>query len=103
MEKWRIDFPEVTDSDIAFGGYPEEWFQKILHEKESPSKYQGLAQTLFFEGGEVPTNKHIDSEYLRKGLRILKAVLRSWGSKHEHKIQVAGVILKSICEELDEE
>jgi hypothetical protein len=97
----KINFPEVTDSDMAFGGYPEEWFQKMLNEQESPLKYQNLAQTLFFEGGKVPVDNFLDTDYTTKGLRILNAVLRSWGSKHEHKIQVAGVILKAICKDIN--
>lgn len=95
----KIDFPEVTDSDMAFGGYPEEWFQKML-KQESPSKHQNLAQILFFEGGKVPIDKSLDTEYTNKGLRMLNAVLRSWGSKHEHKIHVAGIILKAICKDI---
>jgi hypothetical protein len=42
----RIKFPEVTDLEIAFGGYPEKWFNKMLANKYkeviSNKAYQSL-------------------------------------------------------------
>jgi hypothetical protein len=101
MEKWRIDFPEVDIADIAFGGYPEDWFQTILT-IDCSQKYKDMASSLFFNGGKVPVNKELPEDYRIRGLRILKAVMGSFAPKHEHKEQVCGTILKSLCHK-DEE
>ena len=100
MDNWRLVFPEVTDADVAFGGYPRDWFSKTLAMYESPAddKWGDLASRLFFSGGTIPTNKELPQEYLVRGKRLLKAVLGSWESKHEDKEAVCGLILKSICE-----
>jgi hypothetical protein len=95
--KKRIKFPEVTDVDIAFGNYPEKWFQKMLQEN-SPRKYKEMASNLFFNGGDVPFNEDLPVVYLNNGFRILRTVLGSFKPKHEHKEHVAGVVLKNICE-----
>jgi hypothetical protein len=96
MEKWRIDFPEVTDVDIAFGGYSKDWFKKVLTQP-SHRKYENMASSLFFNGGTVPVNKNLPEEYKTRGLRILRAVIGSFEPSHEDKKYVCGVILESLC------
>ena len=99
MEKWQIDFPEVNDVDIEFGGYPEKWFKEIMDIKDSPDdrNYNEMFSELFFNGGKIPVNENLSDEYLSKGLRILCAVMGSFNPKHEHKDKVCGLILKSLC------
>jgi hypothetical protein len=99
MEKGRLEFPNVTGADIAFGGYDKAWFKKTLAIEELPEdkEFEGMATQLFFSGGSVAINKDLPEEYVSKGLRILKAVLGSFEPKHEHKEKVCGLILKSIC------
>ena len=105
LEKWRLDFPPVTDADVAFGGFPAEWFYDTLktHDEKSSRKWDDMASKLFFSGGKVPTNKGLPEEYTRRGLRMLRAVLGSFRPSHEHKEAVAGLILKSICQLIEEE
>ena len=96
----RLEFPDVTDVDIAFGGYPREWFANVMKIESLPEdrKWNELAERLFFEGGKIPFNKSLQGEYQIKGSRMLRAVLGSWEPKHEHKEKVCGLILKSLCE-----
>lgn len=97
----RLDFPEVTDPEIAFGGYPREWFASVMktEDRTEDRKWENLAEELFFEGGKIPFNETLPEAYRRKGKRILQAVLGSFEPKHEHKTKVCGLILKSLCEE----
>lgn len=99
METERLEFPEVTDVDIVFGRYPDDWFKKVLDMKEEPgdSKYNDMMEELFFKGGKIPVNESLDIQYRKKGIRILKAILDSFSPKHEEKEKVCGLILKSLC------
>ena len=92
----RLEFPDVTDIEITFGGYPQEWFSNVLAQEED-RQWSQKAGLLFFKGGEIPINKKLPSEYRSKGIRVLECVLGSCKPKHEHKEHVAGLILRSIC------
>lgn len=90
------DFPEVSDADMAFGGYPGEWFKTIL--AEAKEKGFGVnnckrAAELFYNGGNVNVNRELDKDYIAHGLRALKAVLGSFEPKHEHKMAVCEYII----------
>ena len=99
IEFKRLEFPEVSDIDIAFGGYPKQWFSSVMkiEEEKGDGKWNDLAENLFFNGGKPPINTRLPKEYLINGLRILRAVMGSFEPKHEHKEKVCGLILKSIC------
>jgi len=95
----RLEFPEVNDSDMVFGGYPREWFDSVM-KREKPADFQkwaDLMESLFFSGGSLPVNHSLDKEYVNKGIRILKAIMGSFEPKHEHKEQVCAQILAAIC------
>jgi len=96
----RLTFPEVKDVDVAFGGYPREWFIQTLKKYQSPEddKWGDMASKLFFSGGSLPLNKSLPEDYLARGKRLLKAILGSWEPKHEDKEAVCGLILKSLCD-----
>lgn len=96
----QIDFPIISDLDVAFGEYPKEWFNNILKIEDTPEdkKWFVLASNLFFKGGTIPINKNLSEEYRYNGYRILKAVMSSFNCKHEDKEKVCGFILKSLCE-----
>jgi len=95
----KLEFPEVTDADIAFGNYPRDWFKKILGEKtENLQKMKKLFSDLFFTGGQIPVNKKLGKDYVENGIRIFKAIAGSYSPKHEDKEEVCAVILKAICE-----
>jgi len=97
----RLEFPEVSDADRAFGGYPKEWFDKTLAIglKPEDQKWADLMESLFFKGGTIPINQSLPKDYIRKGGRILRAIMGSFEPKHEHKEVVCALILKSMCEE----
>ena len=92
-------FPEVSCADIAFGGYPQEWFSQTL--KEAEEKGFGVnncdrAAELFYNGGKINYNEQRDKEYLDAGSRTLRAVLGSFEPKHEHKMAVCEYIIHSL-------
>jgi hypothetical protein len=94
----RLNFPEVTDVQITFGGYPEDWF-KMVRSLPEDEEYSKKVQHLFFHGGEIGCLKDLPEEYYKKGVRMLRCVLGSFNPKHEHKIHVCGLILKSLTAE----
>ena len=60
-ESWRMEFPEVTDVEKAWGGYPDEFFAKAMESyKEGSNNWDRLASQIFFRGGTVPVNKKLD-------------------------------------------
>lgn len=96
----RLEFPDVSDIDIAFGAYPHDWFASVMKIESLPEdqKWNDLADSLFYKGGNIPFDESLSEEYQIKGSRILRAVLGSWAPKHEHKEKVCGLIIKSLCE-----
>jgi hypothetical protein len=99
MEDWRLEFPEIRQTQIILGEYPTQWFNYVLSTLPLPEdkQWDDLAEELFFKGGTIPVNKSLNAEYVGKGLRVLKAILCSYVPKHEQKEKVCGLILKSIC------
>ena len=101
--KPRLEFPEIDMASVAFGAYPQEWFDKVLEqatEEGLDSFWEHRANTLFFSGGKVEVNKKLDSAYTDRGLLMLNCVLGSFRPKHEYKSLVAGKILESLCSEI---
>jgi len=94
----KIDFPEIDEASLVFGGYPQEWFKKTLEQSkvDGQDKFVRIASSLFFNGGHVETDNDLPEDYVRRGLRMLKCVLASFAPKHEHKEAVAGYILQAI-------
>ena len=94
----RLEFPEVTDAQVAFGGYPRPWFDEALKKAEGiEPEWENKANELFFSGGKVGINESLPEDYRKRGFHMLQAVLGSWEPKHEHKSAVCGLILKSLC------
>lgn len=92
-------FPKISDADMAFGGYPADWFKTTLKDAEvkgfGPNNCDRTA-TLFYKGGSLNLNKELDSDYITSGVRTLKAILCSFNPKHEHKMAVCEYILSNI-------
>ncbi|MFA5130476.1 MAG: hypothetical protein WC477_06230 [Patescibacteria group bacterium] len=99
MEEWRLQFPEVDEPSMVFGGYPRDWFDSVMKIESKPEdrKWNDMMESLFFNGGKVPVNETLPEEYRTNGLRMLRAVIGSFEPKHEHKEKVCGLILKSLC------
>ena len=97
----RLNFPEVSDVDIAFGGYDKKWFKKTraIEYKQEDIEYEEIAIKLLLNGGTIPINTNLPKEYVSLGLRVLKAILGSFEPKNEDKEKVCGLILKSLCKE----
>lgn len=93
------EMPAVSDADIAFGGYPEEWFLSVMEDnkkEEIPEKYVSRFSTLFFSGGRITYRNDISEEEKIKALRLLKAIMGSFKPKHEHKEIVCAHIIRFI-------
>ena len=89
-------FPEISDSQIAFGGYPDDWFQETL--KEAEEEGFGInnckrAAQLFYKGGKLNLNREHNPDFLLSGTRALKAVLGSLTPKHEDKMAICEYII----------
>lgn len=100
IEDWRIVFkPEDIAYVIGHKIYPEKFFQEIMKTEtiNEDRKYFDMMEKLFFEGGEIPFNKDLPSEYVESGLFMLRVIMCSYKPKHEHKEKVCGLILKSLC------
>lgn len=88
-------YPKVSEFDIVFGGYPQDWFRehvrKDFQSPENKSKYERIVHDLFFKGGTIPhKNNSID------GLNLFKAILHSFEPKHEDKVRVCALILEDL-------
>ena len=89
-------FPEISGADIAFGGYPADWFKATLEDAEEKgfgSNNCKRSAELFYNGGKVNVKDSLDKKYAAKGLRTLKAVMGSFEPKHEHKMAVCEYII----------
>ena len=84
------NFPKLTKTGVFENNYPEKWFKKtlILGLENEDEKYNDLASKLFFNGGKIPINKNLPEEYIKNGIRMLKAIIGSYEPKHEDKMTV---------------
>ena len=99
-----VEFPEVSDLDMAFGGIPErQKFEKLAQENGfdfmNGNKYSSYAMNLFYTGGKFPPRRvDVSEEYYRKGIRYFHCWLGSFKPKHESKEEVCGYILSLITD-----
>lgn len=82
--------PEFQDVAIAFGADRSCFFDRN-DLPDVPAKYERMANTLFFKGGELP--KFLDGVDREKAKRALTAWLSSFAPAHEAKIATAGYAL----------
>lgn len=99
-----LDIPEITDVDIVFGGADEhlpEWadLPEGFHHLRGP--FCHAASMLFYQGGEITDCglRFRDGVDQARAIRLLWALLRSYRTKHEHKIGGVGFLLSQWCEE----
>jgi hypothetical protein len=91
-----IDIPEVDDVTLAFpahviGTLLPKWDDLPDEFKESSHRACRLAGIYFYEGGIFPLPKEgVDHE---KASRVIRACLRSFEPKHEHKMGGVGYLL----------
>ena len=96
-----MKYPKVTDLDIAFGIIPDK--KMVMKAKAAGfyngnTKYNDLFSKLFFIGGTLQFKKDLDNDHATKAVRYLKAVMASFGSKHEEKDAVCAMVLSEIAE-----
>ena len=74
--------PEFDDASLAFGAHQKSFFHR--HDLPAiPGKYENMASSLFFKGGDIPElHKSVDR---KKAVRALHAWLSSWSPAHEAK------------------
>lgn len=99
-----IEFPEITDVQMALGDIPEqEKFEKLATEygfdHTKQNKFIEYAMGIFLCGGKSPVKKEdISDEYYIKGMRYFKCWLGSFKPKHERKEEVCGFIISLISD-----
>ena len=74
--------PEFDDAQLIFGAHEKSFFNR--HDLPViPGKYENMASSLFFKGGDIPElHQSVDRN---KALRALHAWLSSWSPAHEAK------------------
>ena len=98
--------PEVTDAEEIFG------YQGKYLTREECGEFYGMGNDiyskavsgLFYEGGTIEDyglkfKPEIDS---KKAMRAIRALLTSWGPKHEIKCGTVATALSQWCEEVDD-
>ena len=82
--------PEFDDVQLAFGAHEKSFFNR--HDlPEIPGKYEGMASSLFFKGGDITElHQSVDRE---KARRALRAWLYSWSPAHEAKVATVAYAL----------
>jgi hypothetical protein len=81
-----VHIPDVTDSELAFGtcvGLPR--YSDIPEEFKGRSRWNKLFSDWFFGGLKSLTLTPRDGVDGDKAKRHLRAIMRSFQSKHEHK------------------
>jgi len=81
---------EVTDVELAFGGRD---MKKLLPDmadipeefRQGRTKWNRLFGMIFFQGRAPGTISGVDGIDQEKAGRHLRAVMKSWEPKHEHK------------------
>lgn len=96
-----LKIPEVDDVDIAFGGYPDEFFEQALqaapeefHGFHAKTEWNEIISYWFFNGlNEKVEFYPKDGVDAKKALRIISAIMGSFKPKHEHKETVCAYLL----------
>jgi len=99
-----LDIPEITDVDIVFGGADEhlpKWADLPDEFRRMRGPFYHAASMLFFNGGELSDHglRFRDGVDQTRAIRLLRALLGSYGTKHQHKIGGVGFLLSQWCEE----
>jgi hypothetical protein len=91
-ERVTETLPAVTESAIAFGGIPRDWFNDQLKKPRS-KKWEDVASGLFFNGGKIPVSDKLDKNRSTSLLRLFRCIIGSFEPSHEDKEHVCGRIL----------
>ena len=82
--------PEFSNLSAAFGADEDKFFNRT-DLPEIPSKYEDIADGLFFLGGDIPElHNSVDR---KKALNAIRAWLSSFAPSHESKIATVGYAL----------
>lgn len=96
-----LAIPEVTDADVAFGGYPRDFFESAKRfdfaDRTEQTRFEDIVNDLFFNGGQIPCGSTVAAPYKTRALRMFKAVVKSFEPSHEDKTRVCAAILKCIA------
>ena len=90
--------PAFSDAEIVFGAPGSAFFPRnnLPH---VPVKYTSLANSLFFNGGEVPELRSDINHDM--AMRYLRSMLSSWSPSHEQKEATVGYALWCWMEEAE--
>jgi hypothetical protein len=100
----REQLASITDVELAFGEQRllPDW-SEVPQAFQKGNVYTNLAEAIFF-GSKLP----VGTIEFREGFqdakvgedlqRCVRAHLKSWGPKHEHKIAGVGFMIAQVCE-----
>lgn len=96
----KLNVPKVENVDLLFSTLnTNKELLALAQEKESELQpYASIFSTLFYSGGVLHFKEGIDPEYRESLTRYLKAFMRSWNPKHEHKEAVSSLILSELVD-----
>ncbi len=94
MKLETFNFPVVTGVDIAFSTFNT--IPELLEEakKRSPKKGMQKFSELFFSGGKIELQKDVKGTWKNNAFLYAKALMSSWGPKHQDKELVVGMIFE---------
>jgi len=118
INKLGDKMPEIEENRLSLIGYPfpeikrvEEIFSTLksdaalLEEAKRRGFYMGhtKANQMFsrlFGGGRIMIKPEADTEFVRRGIPYLKALLSSYALKHEEKEAICAMILDEIADDV---
>ena len=98
--------PETEDKlRLSLMAYPFPEIQRVLEEARHRGFYMGhtKANQMFsrlFGGGRIMIKPEADTEFVRRVIPYLKALLSSYALKHEEKEAICAMILDEIADDV---
>ncbi len=103
MNLLEFNYPKPNGVDMAFPTY--DTIPELLKEAkerrflDGNTAYNRLFSNLFFNGGKVIFKSGIDENKQHEIWLYVRAFMRSWAPKHEHKEAICAMLMSEILED----
>lgn len=91
----KYPWPEVKDVDMAFPTYKTDFKLLTLSEKKPYEKGRKTFARIFFRGAKI-TFHHPFAEWEKKAFMWVRAFMKSYDPKQEHKESICAMIFEEI-------
>ncbi len=103
MSDPQFNIPDIPDADVVFGGADQhlpKWADLPPDFRSMRGKFCDAASSLFYSGGTLSDHnlKFKDGVDRQRAARLIRALLGSFGPRHEHKIGGVGYLLSQWCD-----